>query len=128
LWELDEELVDAHPGSLPLFFILLCEWASLVISANQCQGKHLIRWFPGVVGIWVPLPFDEVLQGLALPIQPVIDDGLYFILCFAFDQLRQWSDEVWAELGRFMISGKEGGMEYIMDGPGAGELELIGDR
>jgi hypothetical protein len=58
-----------------------------MVSTDQHQGEYLIHWFPGVVSVWVSLPFDKVLQGLAPPVQPVIDDGLYFVLCLSFDQL-----------------------------------------
>ena len=42
------------------------------------------------------LPLDEVLQLVLMPIIPVIDNGLDFILLLTLNQIRQWSREVGA--------------------------------
>ena len=61
-------------------------------------------------------------------LEAVIDDTFYFIFRFSSDKVRQWPRVVGAMGLVFMIGGQEGGMEDVMDGPGYGELELIGDR
>jgi len=51
----------------------------------------LISWFPSVIGFWIPLPFDQVLEGSRLPKMSVIDDLLDFVFFFSFDKVREWS-------------------------------------
>ena len=60
--------------------------------------------------------------------EAVINNTLYLIFCFSSDKVRWWSHVVGAMGLVFVIRGQEGGMEDVMDGPGHGELELIGDR
>jgi hypothetical protein len=98
----------------------LLERASVVVLFNQCGGVYLGCRFPCVVCIWVSLPFEEVLQGLPLPIETVINDGLDFVLVFTLDQFGGWSDVVGAVLRSLAIRGEETGVEHVVDLPGVG--------
>ena len=71
---------------------------------------------------------DEVLEGVCASMEVVINDTLHFVFRFSSDKVRWWSRVVGAMSLVFMIGGQERGMEDVMDGPGYGELELIGDR
>jgi hypothetical protein len=81
---------------------------------------YLVGWFPGVVCVWVSLPFEEVLQGLRLPVEVVINDGLDFVLMFALDQFGGWFDVIGAVLWSFAIRHEETGVEHVVDLPGVG--------
>ena len=58
----------------------------------------------------------------------VINDGLDFVFFGVFDKVRRWPRVVVSVFHGFAIRGQEGRMEYVMDGPGCGELQLICDR
>jgi hypothetical protein len=64
----------------------LGEGALFVIGLDQRGGMHLVGWFPCVVCVRVPIPFEEILQGLLSPVEAVINDGLDFVLVFPLDQ------------------------------------------
>jgi hypothetical protein len=81
---------------------------------------YLVGWFPRVVCVWVSLPLEEVLQGLCLPVETVINDGLDFILVFTLDQFGGWFDVIGAVLWGFAIRREEAGVEHIVDLPGIG--------
>jgi hypothetical protein len=81
---------------------------------------YLTGWFPRVVCVWVSLPFEEILQGLRLPVEAVINNGLDFVLVFTLDQFRGWFDVVGTVLWRFAIGGEETGVEHVVDLPGVG--------
>ena len=55
-------------------------------------------------------------------------DGLDLVFRLASDQIRWRPREVGAMRGRFAIRDQYGRVEYVMDGPGWWQLELIGDR
>jgi hypothetical protein len=81
---------------------------------------YLVGWFPHVVHVWVPLPFEEILQGFSSPVEVVINDGLDFVLVFTLDQFGGWFDVVRAVLWGFAIRCKEAGVEHVVDLPGVG--------
>jgi hypothetical protein len=70
--------------------------------------------------MWVPLPFEEVLQGLFPSVEAVINNGLDFVLVFSLDQLGGWSDVIGPVLWCFVICREEAGMKHIVDPPGVG--------
>jgi hypothetical protein len=98
----------------------LHEWVSLVVRLDQCRGVYLVGWFPGVVCVWIPLPFEEILQGLCLSIEAVINNGLDFVLVFTLDQLGGWFDVIGAVLRSFAVGCEEAGVEHVVDLPGIG--------
>jgi hypothetical protein len=81
---------------------------------------YLVGWFPRVVCVWVSLPLEEVLQGLCLPVETVINDGLDFVLVFTLDQFGGWFDVIGAVLWGFAIRREEAGVEHVVDLPGIG--------
>ena len=58
----------------------------------------------------------------------VINDGLNFVFFGILDKVRRWPRVVVPMLYGFAIRGQEGCVEYVMNGPGCGELQLICDR
>jgi hypothetical protein len=64
---------------------------------------HLVSWLPCVVGVWVSLPLDEVLERPRPPVMSVVEYGLDLVLFFSADKVRQWPREVGAMRGRFAI-------------------------
>jgi hypothetical protein len=81
---------------------------------------YLIGWLPRVVCVWVSLPFEEVLQGLCLSIEVVINNGLNFILVFTLDQFGGWLDIVGAVLRSLVVGCEETGVKHVVDFPGVG--------
>jgi hypothetical protein len=68
--------------------------------------------------MWVPLPFEEILQGLHFPIETVINNSLDFVLMFTLDQFRGWLDVVGSVLRSLVVWHEETGMEHVVDPPG----------
>jgi hypothetical protein len=58
-----------------------------VIGFDEGWYVDLIGIFPGVVAFWVAFPFDQILQGLAMPPFLVSADLFYFIFLFSIDQV-----------------------------------------
>ena len=58
----------------------------------------------------------------------VINDGLDLVFLGVFDKVRRWPRVVVSVFYGFAIRGQEGCVEYVMNGPGRGELQLICDR
>ena len=58
----------------------------------------------------------------------VINDGLDFVFSGIFDKVRRWPRVVVPMFYGLAIRGQEGCVEYVMNGPGCGELQLICDR
>jgi hypothetical protein len=67
-----------------------------VIKFDECGGMDLIGVFPSVVAFRVTFPFDQVLQGLAVPPSLVCVDLFHFVFLFSINQIRGGSCEVWA--------------------------------
>ena len=88
---------------------------------------NLVSWFPCVVAIRIPFPFDEVLKTPFVAVKAVINDGLDLVLFCVFDQFRGWPRVVDPVFCRLAIRGQEGRMEDVMDGPGWGQSELVRD-
>ena len=92
---------------------------------DQLWGEHLIEGFPGVVRLWVILPFDQVLEFAPLAMEAMVSNGLDFVFLFSIHYLRGRFHKVGPMLFRFAIRRQQAGMEDVMDGPGWGKLELI---
>jgi hypothetical protein len=74
-----------------------------VIVLDQFICEYRRFGFPGVVAVGIPLPFDQILELLASTLEPVVDDGLHFVLFFASDQVGWWPVEVGPMSGSFVI-------------------------
>ena len=75
------------------------------IGFNELWGVDLISWFPSVISFWIPLPFDQVLEGSRLPRMSVINDLLDLVFFFSFDKVWGWSGIVWSMGCHFAIRG-----------------------
>jgi hypothetical protein len=82
---------------------MLVEWAVLVVFSDQFIREYSRFGFPGVVAVGIALPFDQILELPASTLEPVIDDGLHFVLFFASDQVGWRSVEIWPVSGSFAI-------------------------
>ena len=58
----------------------------------------------------------------------VINNGLNLIFFGVFDKVRRWPRVVGPVFDGLAIGSQEGCVEYVMDGPGHRELQLICDR
>jgi len=74
-----------------------------MIRFGQFRGMHLVSWLPCVVGVWVSLPLDEVLERPRPPMMLVVEYGLDLVLFFSTDKVRRWPREVGAMHGHFAI-------------------------
>ncbi len=63
----------------------------------------LVSWFLGIVGFWIPLPFDQILERSRPPKVSVIDDFLNFVFFFSLDKVWGWSRIIWSVGRRFTI-------------------------
>jgi hypothetical protein len=79
-------LVDFETNPPPFY---LTEWVSSVIEFDKVRHMDLIGIFPRVVAFRVSLPFDEVLQGLAMSLMLMGMDLIHFIFLFPFNQVRR---------------------------------------
>ena len=82
----------------------------------------MVSCFPRVVCIGVSLPFDEVLKLLFMSEMTVINDGLDLIFLGVFDKVRRWPRVIVPVFPGLVIRSQEGCVEYVMNGPGCGEL------
>jgi hypothetical protein len=67
-----------------------------MIEFDEDWGVNLISVFPSVIAFGVTFPFDQILQGLALPPGPMGMYLFHFVLRFSINQVWQWSGEVGA--------------------------------
>jgi hypothetical protein len=67
-----------------------------VIKFDEFRCVDLIGIFPSIVTFRVPLPFDQVLRGLALPPGPMGMYLLHFVFFFTINQIRWQLGEVWS--------------------------------
>jgi hypothetical protein len=98
-----------------------------VIGFFQFRGEHLFLGLPHIVSRGIALPLDKVLEFAPPPKESMSHDGFHFKLLFSVDHFGWWSVIVRPVFFCFTIGGEKRGMEDVMDGPGRGELELIGD-
>ena len=53
-----------------------------MIKFDEFRGVYLVSWFPCVVALRIPFPFDEILESSSLSMTSVVDDTLHFIFFF----------------------------------------------
>jgi hypothetical protein len=63
----------------------------------------LVSRFPCVVCLWIPFPFDKVLEHSRPTEVPMINDMLHLILLFSFQKVRWGPGIVWSVFQAFMI-------------------------
>lgn len=96
--------------------------AQSVIGIYEFWGMHLGSGLPRIIRIRVSLPFDEVLECSRPSREPVIDDALHLVFFFPFEKVRWWSRVVRPMFFAFVIWGKEGCVEDVVNGPGHGKM------
>jgi hypothetical protein len=67
--------------------------ASIVLF-KEVRGVQLVFRFPGVVGLWVSFPFEEILELFVLPEIAMTSDGLHFVFRFSVYKVRWGPREV----------------------------------
>ena len=78
-----------------------------MILSHESWSVYLSCWLPRVVGIWVALPVDEILEGACSSVESVINNTLYLVFRFSSDKVRWWPCVVGAMGLVFMIRGQE---------------------
>ena len=99
-----------------------------MIGLDQCGCVYMVSCFPHVVRIWISFPLDEVLELSFASKVTVINDGLDFVFFDILDKIRRWPRVVVPMFYGLAIRGQERRMEYVMNGPGRGESQLICNR
>ena len=56
-----------------------------MIEFDELWGMYLISWFPCVVTLRIPFPFDEILESSGPTMTSVVDNALHFIFFFTID-------------------------------------------
>jgi hypothetical protein len=75
---------------LIIIFLAFC-WVLFVEFFHQIVRVHLISWLPGVMSVWVPFPFQEVLEApLASPFASGVQHLFDLILFFTFYYVWGW--------------------------------------
>ena len=72
----------------------MCEGMMAMVILDQSGCVHISGVFPGIVGVGVALPLQEILQAFVSPEGPVIDDGFHFILRLISHEVRWRTYEV----------------------------------
>ena len=78
----------------------------LVILLDQFWSVDVFFRLPGVIAHGISLPFDEILQLLAMSEVSMVHDAFYFELFFSIDKVRWGTREVWSVHGVLAIGGK----------------------
>ena len=92
---------------------------------DQVLGMgHLRRWEPGILGIGVSLPLDQVQYPFTVQGYFGLQDLLNFVLFVFLDDLGRGSGEVWSVGNVFNIWRDQGIVEDWMDAPCLWQLEF----
>ena len=54
-----------------------------MISLYQVRGVYLVSGLPGVIALWIALPFKEILELFSSPMTSVVSYLLHLILHFS---------------------------------------------
>jgi hypothetical protein len=92
------------------------------LRVSDGGGKYLLLGFPRVICCGIPPPPYQVLKLASFPKEAMPHDCLDLVFFCSVDHFRGRSAEVAPMFLCFMIRGQEGGMEYVMDGPGRGNI------
>ena len=77
----------------------------VVIVTDQVGGMNISGVLPGVVGMGIAFPFQEILQAFISSEGPVVNDGLHFVFRLISHEVRWWADEIRTVGGSFDIRG-----------------------
>jgi len=89
---------------------------------------EVLDWFPCIVTVWVPLPFDQILESTHLTEESMIDDGLDLVFRVFINQIGGRSRVIRSMHGSLFEWGQQRGVKDVMDPPGLGKIELKCDR
>ena len=81
------------------------KFVASIVLFKEVGGVQLVFRFPGVIGLRVSFPFEEILKSFVLPEVAVTFDGLHFVFRFSVDKVRWGSREVRAVSVRFDVWG-----------------------
>ena len=101
---------------------------SQVVLPDQLGHEYVFGRLPRVVRFGVALPFHQILQFTRAPRSSMTSDGLDFKLLFPLHEVRGQFRKVDPVLIGLLIRSQQGGVKHVMNGPGCGQLESIGDR
>jgi len=92
---------------------------SFVESGDKVHGVlHMGGWFPGVVRVWVTLPFDKILDSSTVLGWSRLQDCLNFIMViFLTNNFRRGTEVVGTMGSGFFVWRQEGVVEYWVDSP-----------
>ena len=84
-------------------------------SSDKVHGVFHVRgWFPGIVGIWVALPFDKILDSSTVLSLLRLQDCLNFVMVvFLTNNFRRGTKVVGAMSSGFFIWRQEGVVEIL---------------
>ena len=92
-----------------------------VIFPKEVWGMQVVLQLPGIIALWVALPFHQVLKFPTLSVALVASDGFYLIFLIALYQLGRWSQEVGSVLWGLLIPAQQQCMKHGVD------IQLIGE-
>ena len=78
-----------------------------MILSHESWSVYLSCRLPRVIGIWVALPVNEILEGTCSSVESVINDAFHFVFRFSSDKVRWWPRVVGAMGLVFVIRGQE---------------------
>ena len=93
----------------------------LFVFFYQPGGLYVVDWLPGVVTLWIALPFYEILQLFFPSMTSVAPDGLDLVLFLVVDKVRWGSGIVLSVFFCLHKWGEKGGVENGVYGPLRGE-------
>ena len=65
-----------------------------MVILDQVGCVHISGVLPGIVGVGIAFPLQEILQAFVPPEGPMIDDGFYFVLHLISHEVRWRTHEV----------------------------------
>ena len=65
-----------------------------MVVSDQSGCVHISGVFPGIVGVGIAFPLQEILQAFVPPEGPMIDDGFHFVLRMISHEVRWRTYEV----------------------------------
>ena len=77
-------------------------------------GEYIAVVLPGVVGLGVSLPLNQILESSSFPEVVMVSDGLDFVFFFSVDDVWGRSREIGSVLFCLMVRGQKASVEYIV--------------
>ena len=88
-----------------------------MVLTDQLVGEYIAVVFPGVIGLGIPFPLDQVLESSPSPKIAMVSDGLDLIFFFSINDVWGRSREVGSVLFCFLVRRQEAGVEDVMYRP-----------